>query len=351
MNRKQRLLVILGAGSTIHANAPSTKDITDLVCKIEDEPIRSVVRRLREQRTEENVNFETFLAALEELDEFCIRRRVPTAWPRIGGHLSAFAKLFPDFDKTSDNGFLVARTQLVGLIKNFVIEQTRSSSPALLKGFFDKLRAEFHLVVLTLNYDDLIDRAGMWYDGFHSPPTSKRFGTFDFSGFSSQSATHPAVLLHLHGSVRYDFPPWSLPQAETGGLVQYVGPVFGMGTTLQPPEGIAQPSPIIAGEGKDRWMTRACVPFGYYYTAFIASILDCPRLLVAGYGGGDLHINSWLSEHQRIHGDRRRIVHINRALPEAPPMAELLTFGGSDGSFPPQNPEPIRKIVEFLKSS
>src|SRR5271169_1280419 len=97
--RRPRLLVILGAGSTIHAGAPSTKEITDLVCQIEEEPIRSVVNRLRDQRTERNFNFETVLAALEELDEFSVRQRAPTAWERIGGQLSAFAELLPSFAK------------------------------------------------------------------------------------------------------------------------------------------------------------------------------------------------------------------------------------------------------------
>jgi hypothetical protein len=71
---RPRVLVILGAGSTLHAGAPSTKEIDDLIFGICDEPIRSVVDRLRAQRTEGNFNFETVLAALEELDEFSVRK-------------------------------------------------------------------------------------------------------------------------------------------------------------------------------------------------------------------------------------------------------------------------------------
>jgi hypothetical protein len=349
--------VILGAGSTIHACAPScapsTEEITKLVCKIEDEPTHSVVSRLRDQRTEGNFNFETVLAALEDLDEFSVRRRCPTAVQSIGGHLSAFTELLPDFAKVEENRFQSARASLVGRIKDFVICRTDNRSPAKLKIFFDLLKAEFDLTVLTLNYDDLIDRAGEWYDGFNPPTAPDRSGRFDFSGFSAQSTKHPAVLLHLHGSVRFAFPPMRLPTPqESGELVRHTAPVRGIGATVNPPQEIAQPSPIIAGDGKDRWMTRACVPFGYYYNAFITSILDCPSLLVAGYGGADPHVNSWLKEeHPRIHGARRRIVQINPALPKSPRSRELLTLGGSEGNFPPQDPKQIREIIGYLKSA
>ena len=62
-------------------------------------------------------------------------------------------------------------------IKNFVMERTANASPAALKEFFDQLRAEFDLTVLTLNYDDIIDRAGEWYDGFNLPTASDPFRT------------------------------------------------------------------------------------------------------------------------------------------------------------------------------
>src|ERR1700740_724246 len=125
---RPRLLTILGAGSTIHAGAPKTEDITDLGYKIEEEPISSVVSALGDQRTVgnfRNFDFETVLAALEELDEFNVRQRVPAAWPRVRGHLSAFAEFFPDFAKAvREKSFLVARTLLVVIIRNYVIERT-----------------------------------------------------------------------------------------------------------------------------------------------------------------------------------------------------------------------------------
>jgi len=350
--QRPRLLVILGAGSTIHAGAPSTQEITDLVSKIQMEPIRTVVGYLRDQRSEAGFNFETVLASLEELDEFSLRKRVPNAWQRIGGHLSAFAELLPDFANSAGNKFLVARTQLVGRVRDFVIKRTVNASSAMLKKFLDQLRKQFDLTLVTLNYDDLIDRAGEWYDGFNPPSPPEHFGTFDFSGFPYKSANYPAVLLHLHGSVRFGFPPVRHPAIQAGEIVRRTAPLPGLGATLHPPEGIAQPSPIVAGEGKDRWMTRACIPFGYYYNAFVRTLHTCPRLLIAGYGAGDLHVNSWVEDHHKVHGFNKRMVLINNAPDlQTQHVPRALVFGGADGNFPPQNAEQIREIIAGLKSA
>jgi hypothetical protein len=346
---RPRVVVILGAGSTLHAGAPSTKEIDDFVFGIGDEPIRAVVERLRTQRTEGNFNFETVLAALEELDDFSVRKNHPTAWPRIGGYLAAYADYLPDFAPLADKSFASARAQVIGRIKNFVIERTDDASPDALKTFFDRLRSIFDLTVVTLNYDDLIDRAGDWYDGFSEPARADDAGTFDFAGFSRQSGQHPAVLMHLHGSVRFGFPRFSAEPPREGEVVRYGRPVRGLQAMLHPPSGIAQPTPIIAGDGKDRWMTRACVPFGYYYGAFINTIQVCPRVLVAGYGAGDQHVNSWLQEeYPRLHGAGRRVVHINPALLKLPEVPECLNLRGDEGHFPPEDSNQVMRIINFL---
>jgi hypothetical protein len=350
---KPRLLVLLGAGSTCHAGAPLTSDITDLVSKIREEPICSVVEYLRNQRSPDGFDFETILASLEELDEFSLRKRAPNARlpiQYIGGNLSAFAELLPDFARSAGDKFLEARYQLIGRIKDFVIKKTSDASAASLKIFFDRLKEEFDLTVATLNYDDLTDRAGEWYDGFFLQSSPNGFGAFDFAGFPHSSATKPAVLLHLHGSVRFEFPPLRNPPERRGEIVRYGSPRYGIGATLDPPSGIATPTPIVAGGGKDRWLTRAGVPFGYYYNAFIGCVTNCSRLLVGGYADGDPHVNSWIyEEHPRIHGARCRVVHVNPAS-KVPCTTECLTLAGSDGYFPPQEANQIQQIVDFLKS-
>lgn len=344
---RPRVLVILGAGSTLHAGAPSTQDIDDLITKVEDSTISSVIRLLEEQRTTGYFNFETVLAALEELDEFSGRKKFPTTLANIGGSLAAFTDWLPDFTSSNDAPFMELRLRLIGNIKNFVIGRTYLSSPERLKSFFDKLRVYFNLTVVTLNYDDLIDRSGDWYDGFVAAQHSDN-AEFDYNGFAQRSMQEPTVLLHLHGSVRFTFPPFSPSPSPKGEIVRRSCAVYGLASTFHAPQGIRQPTPIIAGGGKDRWMTRACVPFGYYYNALINTVQMCSRVIVAGYGGGDEHVNSWLVEHSRLHGEQRRKVDINPTLVERPDTRECMTLRGRDGCFPPDDSDKIREIIDFL---
>jgi hypothetical protein len=98
-------------------------------------------------------------------------------------------------------------------------------------------------------------------------------------------------------------------------------------------------------------MTRACVPFGYYYNTFINSVNNCPRLLLAGYSAADLHVNSWLEDHHRVHRFAKRMVLINNAKDvQTQHITRALVFGGSDGNFPPHDPRQIREIINGLKS-
>ena len=107
-----------------------------------------------------------------------------------------------------------------------------------------------------------------------------------------------------------------------------------------------QHAPIISGQRKDRWMTRACMPFGYYHNALVNAVCECPRVLIAGYSNNDLHINSWLYEEGvRVHGTRLRVVGINPAWSPLPPM---LILGGSDGRFPPASKH-VTQIINHLK--
>jgi len=356
---RQRVLVILGAGSTLHAKAPSTDDVNKFVCTcLDNKALRAVVNRLEKQRSVpspdgtavRNFNFETVLAALEDLDQFSTRKHHPKACEQsVDDRLSAFAGYVRGFAGVKDQNFAATRAQVIGQIKNFFIDKTSCASPDRLRDFFDPLRTAFDLTVVTLNYDDIIDRAGDWYDGFSLPISNGKAGTFDFAGFRDRSAQHPAVLLHLHGSIRFDFPGFSPVPSKDGEIVRYARPYRGLHAQLNGPAGIPQPTPIVAGYGKDRWMTRAAVPFGYYYTAFTNAIQTCPRVLVAGYGGGDDHINSWLKEeHPRLHRERR-IVHINPRCPKRPRTDEYLTFGDNEGYFPPPS-DRIGQIVDFLNS-
>jgi hypothetical protein len=145
---------------------------------------------------------------------------------------------------------------------------------------------------------------------------------------------------------------------------------------------IVSASPIISGLSKAAKLIHNPEPFGYYYKAFIDSILDCERLLVIGYGARDDHVNVWLNQFLKKHADNRKVVWIckldGRSVGEptmeksiinslsAPggfvealhwdnPRSEQTFYNcGALGLVPsgfPVSPETIAKAMEFLGSS
>jgi hypothetical protein len=160
---------------------------------------------------------------------------------------------------------------------------------------------------------------------------------------------HDAVLMHLHGSVRFGF----RPNAATNEIVKYASGTEALQSVIYPPPAMPpRPAPIISGQRKDRWMTTACVPFGYYHSSFVNTVCECPRILIAGYGGRDRHINAWIYEHRRIHGDAHRLAWIDPKVPEclaAPIPHHWLVLRSSDGKFPPANPDLIQRVINHLR--
>ena len=107
----------------------------------------------------------------------------------------------PDFASVADKSFLSARAKVIGQIKNFVIDRTAKSSPDKLKNFFDQLRTVFDLTVVTLNYDDIIDRAGEWYNGFDKSTRANDAGAFDLPASpSNQCSTPPSCCTYTVAS-------------------------------------------------------------------------------------------------------------------------------------------------------
>ena len=244
---------------------------------------------------------------------------------------------------------MTARWCLINGLNKFVLTQTRSSSFDRLKRLFDQLREHFNLTVVTLNYDDIIDRTGDWYDGFGDAGVgTPKFGCFDAARFRRELLSRPAVLLHIHGSVRFGFEP----HGNGREIVRYYDPDAALESILDTTRGASLPeiAPIISGQRKDRWMTRACVPFGYYHNAFVNAACECPRVLIAGYSDNDPHISAWIKHGSLLHADdwRGMIIDKNPSLPTFSVLPRMRALGGNDGDFPPNEPDDIQKIIDHL---
>ena len=355
---RQRLMLLLGAGSTIHAGAPSTDDITDYLCTRENERFREVIKGLCEQRGSLGFNFETVMAAMEALDGYVLDKRGP---PVVGGEIGAFTALKPayeDFLKiVSPDTFSGLRQALLSAIATVVIGKTESSPTTELSVFMKHLRKHFDLTVVTLNYDDLIDRAGTWFDGFVPSKENNQYEVFDHSAFRAGASSEPAVLLHLHGSVRFGRNP---------GLGRYVVKYRSAREaqeSLKPSDGPrlrgAGTIPMISGNQKEQDLNYYAAPLGYYYNVFVNTALNCPLWLVAGYGGNDAHVNQWIRESGWAHQGLARIAHIDlvgwpiilklsgAGYTHWEPPAIKPYYGPQEGSFPPSGAI-LEDIIAFL---
>lgn len=351
VHKRQRLVLLLGAGSTIHAGVPSTDDVTKRVCALTEEGISLVVRGLREREPRLDFNFETVLAALEDLEEYTRGARSGSARETLSifTNLSPYYRLFEPDEKRSS--IFRTRTSLLNGIFQLFIKATVNLPAEELKTFIDCLRRDFDITVVTLNYDDLIDRAGDWFDGFVSNGESDEYRVFDPMQFRARVFSDPAVLLHLHGSIRFGRRP-----QRGSGIVKYESPekaLRSLGSKSVPMGGEA---PIISGYKKERWLNTYVTPFGYYYNAFMNAALDCPLWIIGGYGGNDLHVSTWVGEHRRIYGKDARTVLVDKRDDLSQLSGSLSTavsqtirfYGGADkGNFPPNRF--VDDIIAFLK--
>jgi SIR2-like protein len=188
--------------------------------------------------------------------------------------------------------------------------------------FWSGLARTFDLDVATTNYDEAIEGA--------LPSIEQGFEAIDgenvrrFDARVLRAAT--MRLAHLHGSVRFGYREYGTdanrfwaedswddlylhPSAASAGISwggrsshnsqageeTIVGPLI---------SGLQKPNKLIAAE-----------PYSSYYAALGEWLQTNSRLLVVGYGFGDLHLNKLLQRMSRWHGPARRIALIT-LLPE-----------------------------------
>jgi len=113
-------------------------------------------------------------------------------------------------------------------------------------------------------------------------------------------------------------------------------------------------APIISGLDKITKLAHEPEPFGHYYQAFVDSLLACNRLLVIGYGGRDPHVNAWIEQWKRMHGDDRRAVWITLLTRDAAlgaPTEEMnLIWPLGDGRHCDAPDDPERVLAELLSA-
>ena len=351
---KPKLLIILGAGSSIEQGMPSvarldasmrswsqewSAELNHAILKHEDyfeklwTAAETYYGRVKPGRDRPTLNFERVLGDLVALAHWMKppphgnTLREITCDSAVPPHLT-----FPD---GPFGAFSILMNQLASLLARLAAHM-RALSRAPLKPAYEEifraLQGAFDLGVYSLNYDNLALRAcPTAFTGF--APN----GRFDPRGVHGRNDWN--FVYHLHGSVHYSL---------VGGEIRWrddLGVEFDDGhpgqSAAEGAEGRSFPkTTLIAGGFKlDQLLTE---PFHSSHAALVRHVYEADALLVAGYGFGDLHVNRALARRVRSPGRTPRVAVLSHAGPGEDPMAfrnDLWswslhkTFGGGADSY------------------
>jgi hypothetical protein len=363
MTKKPRLSLLLGAGASIHAGIPSTQKLTDLLeqlplflirkyelmypefdksIPLPDTERLQILRIVLEKLTatfQNQPNFEHILAALEDLESLAASLSDDPKADNFRLSVSPFVRI-DDPRLTHRQALRIARHQALKAISREMLNVT-NAKPALhqdMDTFMTRVRQDFDVCVFTLNYDDLVERGGGWFDGFtqaaddidakkHPTPIL----TFDRKEFVAKADHEPAVICHLHGSVLYGEHLFRIAKFASHAAALQTLDSMSSGQVVN---GVnVTGDPIISGLNKIAKLAYSPIPYGYYYRHLMNSLLTCPRMLIVGYGGNDEHFNVWFEEFAKVHGNDLRVGYVTRRTgadmgPNSPTGALMRLFAG-----------------------
>ena len=306
------------------------------------------------------VDFELMLHAIEQLMTFSDSVRYLRPADLFRHVLASFVEIQnrykflndPMLLKNTHDSFISSIIFLIMNRINMCGNLEKASLP--LKKVFDALEETFILKTFTLNYDDIIDEAfpdGI--DGFTVGKSNPPLSNFDRKLFLDAVRSNSSLLVHLHGSVRFGYASYPDKIAKFESSQKAYDSIINTGrvsaTDTRNGEYFGS-DPIISGLNKVSKLIHNPVPFGYYYQAFTDSILSSPKLLVIGYGARDEHINTWIREFVKIHGEKRRVVWISKLFGSRNENLDnelnfLREVAGNNGEF-----QDWRASHEFLSS-
>ena len=310
---KRKLLVLLGAGSSIPCGMPSIGMIDDKMKEWsrewKSEPafpngtgrgifndvweiVESYYRQNPRPHLGLRVNYERILGEMTALASWAtpspfgnalrlaVRDSTPAetfTWPRNRPEPFFYRQLI-----------LEQASFLLGKLADYMRERSLSldvNSPAFLgyRKFFSRLREEYDLGVYNLNYDDVAWRA--WPEAFTGFQNRK----FDARAVSLRNEWN--FIYHLHGSVHYSFcdPPFKHAlewRDDLKGEFETCQAAFpDMASEFKP----IIPTTLIAGGHKlDQLLAD---PPQTFHASLVRHAHEADAVLIVGYGFGDVHVN------------------------------------------------------------
>jgi SIR2-like domain len=345
MTRKKKLLIILGAGSSLPFGMPSVaclgREMHGWSCnwlnaKDESGPATescfgkvwdSIERyyqssnRTLDPKLQPQVNFEKALGDMLALAHWMMPAPYGATLRQIVRNDEASVDLQLPFDTARERyGPAILINAELSYLLSELAKHMRSRCRDFndkrddfrsYETFFDALWASFDVGIYNLNYDDLALRAypdaftGFGPDGFFDSNAVCSRANWDF-------------IYHLHGSVHH-----TLASASSGTIKwqrdlqsAFIDDHGGRWTETRSDGRLFQASTLVAGGFKlDQLLVE---PFQSFYSTFVRHVHEADAILIGGYGFGDAHVNRTLQQRFRSAAERN--------LPR-PPVAIIDSYG------------------------
>lgn len=314
---KDDVLVLLGAGASIHADMPSVDGITERLqtCSARIPPwVRDVVKDF-------NIAPQYLSCYLEQMSDYA-NSKPNCKYEELLGDLEKKAS------KPSNSQDRERAIQLHTVAINTIIDAFRDEphisqcGEENYRALFDQHRA----LLFTLNHDSVVEgyarKCGIPIaDGF-SFDHRGGYAVFDEENLRKSINAKKTILAHLHGSIFYSMPNRTTilkhPTVDSATAARLGGSkLVGEGDK----DFFAMP--IIAGINKDNSVDNTPV-LKAYMSAFKCLCQNAKRMLIIGYGGNDLHINDQLSFAYKI--PEVKIAYITKANSDDPLRAVRVAF-------------------------
>ena len=327
----------IGAGAVLNIGGPSTSTLTTAVRHREQwtgDPrnpcaripaIRQIADALDAYYAPGAATFEDIFHAIETIGSVQVGLTARTAKefkPAVGAFVGA--GLTARYDSIVLLGALNdIIDEVAQRIMRYVVGFQPAGAHQWFADFWREATARCHWDIGTLNYDNCVEQslaAGTWDDGFVC--VDPGIYRFDPTRILTGALTR---ILHLHGSVFFGYPHpdvsnrfsfedqhEDLYRFDSHDVARRMW--FGRSTNQAQAGESAIAGPIITGQRKPDKLLG--YPYSTYQAVLHNTLLRNPRLLIAGYGFGDLHFNRLLNRLTRIHGDNRRVVLVAYVPPD-----------------------------------
>ena len=345
---KDRITIILGAGAMYEATSVSTRSLTDkIINKCRDIGPFSKSRKSLVDAILENakviypsvicpmetkgpvypLNFEEIFHVLEVIPNY-LRNHGQKAFV---SPYHIFTCIKEEFSGLTNEEVIENARLIIDTINDEIYSYDRlfHENGQEYSYFFNKLIDESHccLDVFNLNYDTWMEQSLVEYnDGFVDiPGYEKTMKRFDIGEYYKKDKRH--TVSHLHGQILFEYPEFMENDINRYSFQDPKNTLYKYSNYeqaksfrkrsvrsddhTQSGENIFRSNLVTGLMKTDKLLWN---PMAAYHNRLMNSLVENSRLILIGYGFGDIYINSLLEQYNAMHYNDKKVVMIDHVV-------------------------------------